>query len=114
MSISTCTNDNSSKVDLEQGRAYWPELGEATPVCLFNTQYLYRSYAIYWLVQHDDLARSALKRYRIRLHKADLRSPNDHSGARRFGCDIYVASITVNAHRKLQAAGLCSIQVLLD
>lgn len=98
----------------DRGGAFWPELGDKSPSCLFNTQYLYRGYSVYWREEHDDLARKTLKAHRIRAKNVELRTEAEHQAAKRLGCSVYSALITSSAHSKLREAGLCAITVLLD
>jgi hypothetical protein len=96
---------------------YYPEMGDKPAPRIFQSQYNYKSYSLFWKGSEDDKARSILKELRIRPLKCapiEPRKVGEWSWATRAGEDGFSCLISFNAVSKLIDRDLCAHEVLLD
>lgn len=95
--------------------AYYPEMGESTPVRLFYAEHAYRStYDLCWSHERDAEAREKLRILKIRPGSIRRREPGEWLPAARLGRDVFACQITSAAQRKLRDAGLLATRLMLD
>ena len=93
---------------------YFPELRDAPPVRLFGAESLTATcYCLCWRVEHDEAARTHLKRLRIRPSEVKRYAPEDWLPARGLDFEVFGCHVTVRAHAKLEDAGTVATRLRL-